>query len=105
MYLVTIEVGGFTSCNCLAKYDEIAESYAADVANACDAKLFLVAGDVAPSFFLSSSMSVEYCFGEVTIVTYAWFFADERNIEGPPMSIFSTHWSKAAPDATADSKA
>lgn len=38
--------------------------------------------------------------GEVTTATDGWFLAAARTIEGPPMSICSTHSSGAAPDAT-----
>ena len=38
--------------------------------------------------------------GEVTIATDGWFFAAARTIDGPPMSICSTHSSGAAPEAT-----
>ena len=30
-------------------------------------------------------------------MTWVWFFAAERSIEGPPMSMFSTASSKATP--------
>jgi hypothetical protein len=36
----------------------------------------------------------------VTTATEGWFFAAARTIEGPPMSICSTHSSGLAPDAT-----
>ena len=35
--------------------------------------------------------------GEVTIATDGWFLAAARTIDGPPMSICSTHSSGAAP--------
>ncbi len=38
--------------------------------------------------------------GEVTIATDGWFFAAARTIEGPPMSICSTHSSGEAPEVT-----
>ena len=38
--------------------------------------------------------------GEVTIATDGWFLAAARTIEGPPMSICSTHSSGLAPDIT-----
>ena len=41
-----------------------------------------------------------YRAGEVTIATLGWFFAAARTIEGPPMSICSTHSSGVAPDST-----
>jgi hypothetical protein len=34
------------------------------------------------------------------MATSPWFFAAARIIAGPPMSMFSTHVSKSAPDAT-----
>jgi hypothetical protein len=36
----------------------------------------------------------------VTIATDGWFFAAARTIDGPPMSICSTHWSTVAPEVT-----
>jgi hypothetical protein len=36
----------------------------------------------------------------VTTATLAWFFAAERTIAGPPMSICSMDSSTPAPDAT-----
>ena len=41
-----------------------------------------------------------YRSGEVTIATDGWFFAAARTIEGPPMSICSTHSSGEAPETT-----
>ena len=41
-----------------------------------------------------------YCAGSTTTATLGWFFAAARTIEGPPMSICSTHSSVVAPDAT-----
>ncbi len=41
-----------------------------------------------------------YRAGEVTIATDGWFLAAARTIEGPPMSICSTHSSGEAPEAT-----
>ena len=38
--------------------------------------------------------------GEVTIATDGWFLAAARTIDGPPMSICSTHSSGVAPEAT-----
>ena len=38
--------------------------------------------------------------GEVTTATDGWFFAAARTIDGPPMSICSTHSSCDAPEAT-----
>ena len=38
--------------------------------------------------------------GEVTTATLGWFFAAARTIDGPPMSICSTHSSGVAPEAT-----
>jgi len=38
------------------------------------------------------------------MVTAAWFFAAERTIAGPPMSICSTTSSGAAPDFTVSTK-
>ncbi len=40
------------------------------------------------------------CRGLVTMATLAWFLAAARTIEGPPMSICSTHSSSLAPEAT-----
>jgi hypothetical protein len=37
-----------------------------------------------------------YCEGEVMTATLGWFFAAARTMEGPPMSICSTHSSKSA---------
>ena len=38
--------------------------------------------------------------GSTTTATLGWFFAAARTIDGPPMSICSTHSSGAAPEAT-----
>jgi hypothetical protein len=40
----------------------------------------------------------------VTMATLAWFLAEARTIDGPPMSICSTHSSSLAPDATVSRK-
>ena len=36
----------------------------------------------------------------MTTATLAWFFAAARTIDGPPMSICSTHSSISAPEST-----
>ena len=41
-----------------------------------------------------------YRAGSTTTATLGWFFAAARTIDGPPMSICSTHSSGPAPDAT-----
>jgi len=41
-----------------------------------------------------------YAAGDVTMATDGWFFAAARTMDGPPMSICSTHSSASAPDAT-----
>jgi hypothetical protein len=66
---------------------------------------FLVAKRVHPPVALISVIMAAYCDGEVATVTYAWFFDDDRSIDGPPMSTFSMQVSKFAPDATVASKA
>ena len=48
----------------------------------------------------SAASTSAYRSGEVTIATEGWFFAAARTIDGPPMSICSTHSSGAAPEAT-----
>ena len=78
--------------------DATATSYVAVCTNASAASRLRWASVVPPSRTAASSPS--YCPGEVTIATDGWFFAAARTIDGPPMSICSTHSSGAAPLAT-----
>ena len=48
----------------------------------------------------TASITSGYAAGEVTTATLGWFFAAPRTIDGPPMSICSTHSSGVAPEAT-----
>ena len=57
----------------------------ADLANCC-----LNDQLVLPWYNFMSSISCAYCVGSLTTVTYLWFLAAERSMEGPPISIFST---------------
>ena len=57
-----------------------------------------------PSLF-SAAINSAYWEGAVAMVTYRWFFAELRNMDGPPMSTFSTQVSKSEPLATVASKA
>ena len=50
-------------------------------------------------------MRAAYWLGEEQITTAAWFLAEERSIEGPPISMFSMQVSKLYPFATVSSKA
>ena len=61
------------------------------------------------SFFRSSSVNPpartaastpSYPSGSTTTATLGWFFAAARTIDGPPMSICSTHSSMLAPEST-----
>jgi hypothetical protein len=49
-------------------------------------------------------MTSGYASGEVTTATLWWFFAAERTIAGPPMSICSITASSSAPEATVCTK-
>ena len=52
----------------------------------------------------TASSTAPYAVGSVTTATLGWFFAAARTIEGPPMSICSTHSSGVAPEATVAAK-
>ncbi len=52
---------------------------------------------VAPPFARISARMASYSSGFVTTVTAAKFFAAERSMEGPPMSMFSTASSSVTP--------
>jgi hypothetical protein len=58
--------------------------------NACRASFCLVSTDSLQSLSLSSANIFGYCAGSTTTATDEWFFAADRSIEGPPMSMFST---------------
>ena len=79
--------------------DATATSYDAVCANASAASRWrcvereAAGGDGAPARRRTAS-------GEVTIATDGWFLAAARTIDGPPMSICSTHSSGEAPEAT-----
>lgn len=51
-----------------------------------------------PAF--TAARTSPYRSGLVTTATEGWFLAAARTMEGPPMSICSTHSSSEAPDAT-----
>ena len=52
----------------------------------------------------TAASTSSYRAGEVTTATDGWFFAAARTIDGPPMSICSTHSSGEAPEATVSVK-
>mmetsp|Transcript_17178 Transcript_17178/g.39212 ORF Transcript_17178/g.39212 Transcript_17178/m.39212 type:complete len:244 (-) Transcript_17178:94-825(-) len=69
-------------------------SYLADNAKARAAHFLRVAWVVPPLLAAISSRRSPYWSGSVTMVVETWFLAVERIMEGPPMSMFSTHCSK-----------
>ena len=79
-------------------HDATCTSYVAVWTNASAASARRCAS-VKPPCATASSTS-KYFAGEVTIATDGWFLAAARTIDGPPMSICSTHSSGEAPEAT-----
>ena len=75
-----------------------ATSYAAVCANASAASRCRCSRVNPPAATAANASS--YDAGEVTMATDGWFLAAARTIDGPPMSICSTHSSGVAPDAT-----
>ena len=81
-----------------ANQEATAVSYAAVCAKACAAKRRRCSSVVPPA--ARSMSSAAYAAGSTTTATDGWFFAADRTIAGPPMSICSMHSSGPAPDAT-----
>ena len=75
-----------------------ATSYDAVCTNASAASC-LRCSRVKPPAVVAASTSA-YRSGLVTMATEGWFLAAARTIDGPPMSICSTHSSGVAPEAT-----
>ena len=75
-----------------------ATSYDAVCTNASAASRWRCSRVNPPSATAASTSA--YRSGEVTIATEGWFLAAARTIDGPPMSICSTHSSGDAPEAT-----
>ncbi len=78
--------------------DATATSYVAVCTNASAASRCRSARVNPPAATAASTSA--YRSGEVTIATDGWFLAAARTIDGPPMSICSTHSSGPAPDST-----
>jgi hypothetical protein len=78
--------------------DATCTSYVAVWTNAAAANV-MRAPSVNPPAPVAARTSA-YCSGEVTMATDGWFLAAARTIDGPPMSICSTHSSAEAPVAT-----
>jgi hypothetical protein len=76
-------------------HDATCTSYVAVCTNASAARRCRWASVKPPPRTASSASS--YWAGEVTIATDGWFLAAARTIDGPPMSICSTHSSGVAP--------
>ncbi|SHW60045.1 Uncharacterised protein [Mycobacteroides abscessus subsp. abscessus] len=49
---------------------------------------------------MTAASTSPYAAGSTTTATLGWFLAAARTIEGPPISICSTHSSSEAPEAT-----
>ena len=79
-------------------HDATATSYAAVCANASAASRCRCSSVNPPAAAAASTSP--YAAGEVTMATDGWFLAAARTIDGPPMSICSTHSSGVAPEAT-----
>ena len=86
------------SVSTLPIHEATATSYVAVCANASAASRCRSASVKPPSATARSTSA--YRSGEVTIATEGWFLAAARTIDGPPMSICSTHSSGVAPEAT-----
>ena len=79
-----------------------ATSYAAVCANAAAARACRWAMVNPPASRAATASA--YWLGAVSTATLGWFFAAARTIDGPPMSICSTHSSGPAPEATVSVK-
>ena len=86
------------SVSTLPIQDATCTSYVAVCTNASAARRCRSARVKPPSATARSTSA--YRSGEVTIATEGWFLAAARTIDGPPMSICSTHASGPAPEAT-----
>ncbi|CAM5638967.1 hypothetical protein SVIOM342S_06893 [Streptomyces violaceorubidus] len=73
-------------------------SYSAVCRKASAARRLRAARSKPPSWTAESTSA--YRAGLVTTATEGWFLAAARTMEGPPMSICSTHSSAVAPEAT-----
>ncbi len=82
----------------LANHEATATSYAAVCANACAASCLRWSNVNPPAAIAARTPS--YAEGLTTTATLGWFLAAARTIDGPPMSICSTHSSGVAPDWT-----
>ena len=86
------------SVRTLPIHEATATSYVAVCTNAWAARVRRCSRENPPP---RTAISTEgYSAGSVTMATLAWFLAAARTIEGPPMSICSTHSSCEAPDCT-----
>ena len=90
-------VSGRLSPSCSANQRPIAPSYAPVRAKAAAARRRRTSIDVQPSWASRSASSASYWSGSVTMATQRWFFAAERTMEGPPMSICSITSAKETP--------
>ncbi len=79
-------------------HDATATSYSAVCRKANDASFFRSSSVNPPARTAASTPS--YPSGSTTTATLGWFFAAARTIDGPPMSICSTHSSMLAPEST-----
>ena len=86
------------SVSTLPIHDATWTSYVAVCTNASAARRCRSASVNPPAATAASTAS--YVAGEVTMATLGWFLAAARTIDGPPMSICSTHSSGPAPEAT-----
>ncbi len=81
-----------------ANQEATAMSYSAVCRKASAASRLRAARSKPPSF--TAARTSAYRSGLVTTATEGWFLAAARTIDGPPMSICSTHSSGEAPEAT-----
>ena len=86
------------SVSTLPIQEATATSYVAVCTNASAARRWRSARVNPPAATAASTSA--YRSGEVTIATDGWFLAAARTIDGPPMSICSTHSSGPAPEST-----